>query len=103
MHAGPLVFSMPGRDRAETTVTILGLGSGERAAVLDRKRELLEKARALLEVAEKPSSDLLRHLRRDAVARMCRVDAEYSAMVQTYVAQVERQRPSSPQKSAQQQ
>jgi hypothetical protein len=54
-----------------------------RPALFDRKREVLEKARALLAQAHADKSDqLLRALRQDEVKRMCAVDAEFSAMVQ---------------------
>ena len=69
---------------------ILELDSGRRAALVDRKRDVLEKARALLELVSGAGSDMLRELRRDEVERMCNVDAEYSVMVRTYVDHVQR-------------
>ena len=93
VHLGPLVYSVPGHARAEISVRILEPDSGRRAALLDRKRDVLEKARALLELVSGAGSDMMRALRRDEAARMCRVDAEDLAMVRTYVEHVERLRP----------
>lgn len=90
VHLGPLVFWTPGHARAEISVRILELDSGRRAALVDCKRDVLEKARALLELVSSAGSDMMRALRRDEVARMCRVDAEYSAMVRVYVEHVDR-------------
>lgn len=90
LHLGPLVYPAPGHPRAEITVKILELDSGRRAALVDRKRDVLEKARALLELVSGAGSDMLRELRRDEVERMCNVDAEYSVMVRTYVDHVQR-------------
>ena len=93
VHLGPFIYSVPGHARAYITVRILELDSGKRAALIDRKRDVLEKARALLELAVGAEPELLRALRRDDVERMCRVDAEYSAMVRTYVENVKRRLP----------
>lgn len=85
LHLGPLVYWKPDHERAELTVRILEFNSPKRRALLDRKTEHLEKTRALLDLATRPGEDLLRALRRDEVTRMCAPDAEYSAMVRTYV------------------
>lgn len=90
LHLGPLVYSVPGHERAEISVRILELDSFKRAALVDRKLDVLAKARALLELANATGSEMIRALRRDEVERMCRVDAEYSAMVRTYVDDVKR-------------
>ena len=88
LHLGPFVYWVPGHARAEATVRVLDLDSDRRFALFERKRDTLEKARALLEVQSAAASDLLRALRRDEVARMCERGAEYSAMVRSYVGRV---------------
>jgi HNH endonuclease len=90
VHLGPLVFAMPDQPRAEITVRILEFD--KRTPMFERKQEVLEKARALLSLADTPQPDLLRALRQDEVNRMRRVDAEFSAMVSAYFAQVETKR-----------
>jgi hypothetical protein len=91
LHLGPLVHWMPGHKRAEITVRILELDAG-RPALFDRKNETLEKTRALLNETEAAGADeILRALRADEVERMCAIDAEFSAMVRTYVVRVRKQ------------
>lgn len=87
MHLGPLVYWQPGHTRAEVSVRTLDLDSGRRRALLDRKRETLEKARSLLDLVKTTRTELLRKLRQDELDRMHHVDAEYSAMVRAYVTQ----------------
>jgi uncharacterized protein (TIGR02646 family) len=88
IHLGPLVYWKPGHARAEITVRKLELDSTARPALVDRKRDVLEKARALLEGVAAAGAGLLRELRRDEVERMCQRNAEFSAMVRTYVEQI---------------
>jgi hypothetical protein len=88
VHLGPLVYPFPGHARAEITLRILELDSGSRAALVDRKKDVLEKARALLEGVAGATSEILRVLRQDEVERMCHADAEFSAMVHAYVSRV---------------
>jgi 5-methylcytosine-specific restriction endonuclease McrA len=88
VHLGPLVYWKPGHARAEVSVRTLELDSGKRPALLERKRDTLEKARALLDLVQGASTDLIRALRVNELDRMHRVDAEYSAMVLTYVTHV---------------
>jgi hypothetical protein len=85
VHLGPLVYWKPNNPRAEVTVRTLEMDGTGRAPLIDRKRELLEKARALLETVAAAGDPLLQALRRDEVQRMCEADAEFSAMVKTYV------------------
>jgi HNH endonuclease len=87
VHLGPLVYWKPGHARAEISVRTLELDSGKRAALLERKRDTLEKARSLLDLIKATSTGLLRALRQDELDRMHRLDAEYSAMVLAYVTQ----------------
>ena len=90
-HAGPFVHWVPGHSRAEITVRKLQLDAG-RPALIDRKRETLEKARTLLELAATANGNPILHaLREDEVNRMCTIDAEYSAMARTYVEGVRQQ------------
>lgn len=89
LHLGPFVYWAPGNPRAEATVRILEIDSGKRSALIDRKRETLEKARGLLELTRAPSSDLLAALRKDEIKRMCTVGSEFSAMIDCYVRQAE--------------
>lgn len=85
-HAGPFVHWVAGHARAEITVRMLQLDSLGRPALIDRKRENLEKARTLLELVAAASGDPILHaLREDEVDRMCSLDAEFSAMARTYI------------------
>lgn len=88
VHLGPLVYWMPGEPRAEVTVRTLELDSGKRVQLFERKRDTLEKVRALQEVTSAPASDILRALRQDELAKMCEPTSEYSAMVCAYLAAV---------------
>jgi uncharacterized protein (TIGR02646 family) len=88
IHLGPLVHWAPGNARAETAVRTLALDSMERKNLIDRKKDVLEKARALLDNVKSAGETLLKALRKDELARMGRLDAEYSAMVLTYLRQV---------------
>ena len=85
VHLGPLVYWAPGHARAEITVRQLELDTSARCALFDRKRDLLEKIRALLDGVASADPEILRALRRDEVVRMCGEDAEFSAMVRSYV------------------
>lgn len=87
IHVGPLVFWVPGQARAEITVRALELDGSSRHQLLERKRELLAKARDLLELATTGSA-VLQELRKAELERMARVDAEYSAMVIAFIAAV---------------
>lgn len=85
LHLGPIVYWVPGHQRAEVTVRTLELDTSSRIQLLDRKREKLEKARALLDLVSGAAGDLLRTLREDELERMSHPMAEYSAMVRSYV------------------
>jgi hypothetical protein len=88
VHLGPLVYWLPGLPRAECSVRILNLDNNNRPKLLDRKRDTLEKARALFELVQGAPESTLKALRTDEMARMIKIDAEYSAMVSTYFEQV---------------
>ena len=85
VHLGPLVYSRSGHIRAEKTIRKLALDSMERKGLIDRKTDVLEKARALITNVKSAEDPLLKALREDELARMKRVDAEYSAMVIAYL------------------
>lgn len=85
LHLGPLVYWRPGLARAEVSIRKLELDTGKRAALLDRKKDVLEKARSLLEGIASAAHPILKALREDELKQMCAAEAEYSAMVRTYV------------------
>lgn len=88
LHLGPFVNWQPGNARAEVAIRKLELDiSGQRPELVDRKKDVLEKARALLENVATAGDPLLKMLREDELRQMCVLDAEYSAMVRTYVGQ----------------
>lgn len=88
VHWGPLVQWSPGHARAEKTIRTLDLHSMERKNLIDRKVDVLAKVRGLLDNMKSTGDALLQVLRKDEVARMAKVDAEYSAMVLSYLRQV---------------
>jgi predicted nucleic acid-binding Zn-ribbon protein len=70
----------------DITVRKLQLHSADRPALIDRKGETLDKARALLGLVAAAGADpILQALREDEVDRMCALDAEFSAMARTYI------------------
>jgi hypothetical protein len=85
VHLGPLVYHRAGELRAEITVKILALDRLERASLIQRKCDALEKARALLELVDNATSEILRALRRDELEKMRSADGEYSVMIATYL------------------
>lgn len=88
VHLGPFVNWFPGHARAEKTIRTLDLGTMERKNLIDRKLEVLTKVRGLLDNMKSTGDALLQAMRKDEVARMAAVDAEYSAMVLTFLRQV---------------
>ncbi len=88
LHLGPVVYWAPSHARAEVTVRTLALDTGERAQLLQQKLDVLEKARALLELLGTSAGDVLLELRKDELRRMQECTAEYSAMVRAYVSRV---------------
>lgn len=85
LHLGPIVYWIPGNARAEVTVRKLALDTAERTQLLQRKCDVLEKARALKELIAIGGNDVLLALRKDELRRMLDHAAEYSAMVRAYV------------------
>lgn len=85
VYLGPLVYWVPGKVRAEITVRTLLLDSMERAQLFQRKCDVLEKARALVELATNSDSPMLVALRKDELRRMQDRSAEYSATVRAYL------------------
>jgi hypothetical protein len=85
LHLGPIVYWVPANARAEFAVRTLSLDSTERAQLIQRKLDILEKARALTELIAVDTDDQLLMLRKDELNRMQDSAAEYSAMVRAYV------------------
>lgn len=85
LHLGPIVYWRPGNARAEATVRKLALDNGTRVQLLERKCDVLEKARALAQLITTCVNDSLAELRKDELARMQTLEAEYSAMIRAYV------------------
>jgi hypothetical protein len=88
VHLGPFIHWVPGHSRAEKAVRMLELDSMKRKSLIDRKIDVLEKVRALLNNQKTADGALLQAMRKDEVLRMGKKDAEYSAMVLTYLKQV---------------
>lgn len=85
LHIGPFVYWKPGVARAEVTVRKLALDNWERAQLLQRKCDALEKARALAQLVTECAEDSLAELRRDELRRMQNCDAEFSSTIRAYI------------------
>ena len=86
IHAGPLVFSLPGDASSEMTVRLLELSKPmRRPELIARKTERLEAVQNLLERISKTSPGPLKDLLVDEVRSMAESAAEYSAMVMAYL------------------
>ena len=86
VHAGPLVFSLPGDSSSEVTVRLLELSKPmKRLELVARKTEKLEAVQNLLERISRAVPGPLKDLLISEVRSMAASIAEYSAMVMTYL------------------
>jgi 5-methylcytosine-specific restriction endonuclease McrA len=80
-HHGPIVLWRAGEVRAEVSVKILELNSGDRIKLIERKIAKLNELATLLERHAALDAGVLKDLLKKEIDSMASVDAEYSAMV----------------------
>ena len=88
LHEGPCVFACPGHEVAEISVGILELNVEKRVPLFSRKIAALKAAKHLMERIIGQNPGPLRDLLLGELTGMANPDAEYSAMIMSFIERV---------------
>lgn len=85
-HVGPVIFSIPGNNRAEITVRTLELHTlSGRINLIARKMEKLESIKNLIERIVESNNPILKSFLLDELKESYDISSEFSGMLKTYV------------------